>query len=209
MQKPRRGGRPKSEEKRDAILSAATDLFLDRGLRGTSMDAVAQAAGVSKQTVYSHFANKDELFRNCIRNKIASYGFDEGAPVETGDIRESLFNLVKRFMALIFDSEVVAMHRVIMGEAASYPRIASLFFESGPGATKLAVSSFLQQLVTRGALRPHDTVYAAWQLLNMAVGNFQAKLQFGLIERVPEQELDDHLRRTVEDFLVLYGARAD
>lgn len=169
------------------------------------MDAVAREAGVSKQTVYSHFTSKEELFRACIKAKVASYGFDESGFPESGEPREVLFTVVKRFMALIFDPEVVAMHRVVMGEAASHPRIASLFFESGPGATKQAVSLLLQRLVDRGELRAHDTLYASWQLLNMAFGHFHIQLQFNLIDHVPERELDEHLRRVVDDFLILYG----
>ena len=49
------------------------ELFLTEGFERTSMDSIAQAAGVSKQTVYSHFANKDDLFRSCIAAKVAEY----------------------------------------------------------------------------------------------------------------------------------------
>jgi TetR/AcrR family transcriptional repressor of mexJK operon len=200
-----RAGRPKSEEKRQSILEAATALFLEKGLQGTSMDAVAREAGVSKQTVYSHFQNKDALYSACIKGKVASYGFDEAGFAGAGEPREALFVLVKRFMALIFDPEVVAMHRIVMAEAASHPRIASLFYESGPSATHAAVDAFLLHLIEGGALRAHDTRYAANQLLNMAFGHFHLQMQFGLIRQVPEAELDAHLRRVVEDFWVLYG----
>lgn len=206
MQISTRAGRPKSEEKRAAILEGASRLFLQHGLQGTSMDEVAGAAGVSKQTVYSHFSNKDELFRACIQCKIASYGFDEAIIPDADDPREALFRLAKRFMALIFDPEVVAMHRVVMAEAAGHPRIASLFFDNGPAATKRAVGSVLAQLVERGVLDIPDIDYASWLLPNMAFGKFHLKLLFGLIEQVPEDELDAHLRRAVDDFVRLYGS---
>jgi len=208
MQSVQRAGRPKSEEKRQLILEAATALFLEKGLQGASMDAVAREAGVSKQTVYSHFENKDALYSACIKAKVASYGFEEAEFADVGEPGEALFVVVKRFIALIFDPEVVAMHRIVMAEAASHPRIASLFYESGPGAVQTAVDLFLQYLVARGALRPHDTSYAAKQLLNMAFGHFHLQLQFGLIQQVPEPELDAHLRQVVADFLVLYGSEA-
>ena len=50
-------GRPKSMEKRNQILSSASQLFLQDGFTNTTMDNVAKQSGVSKQTVYSHFAN--------------------------------------------------------------------------------------------------------------------------------------------------------
>ena len=55
-------GRPKDMEKRAAIMDAAMLLFPSRGYDNTSVDAIAQAAGVSKLTVYSHFVDKEGLF---------------------------------------------------------------------------------------------------------------------------------------------------
>jgi TetR/AcrR family transcriptional repressor of mexJK operon len=127
----KRAGRQRSSEKGEAILEAASNLFLQRGLRGTSMDQVAKEAGVSKQTVYSHFENKDGLFRACIRGKVASYGFEDHAVADGDSVQEILLQVVRRFMSLIFDPEVVSMYRVVLSEAVAHPRIASLFYENG------------------------------------------------------------------------------
>ena len=62
-------GRPKDLEKRAAILAAAKQLFPEQGFDGTSMDAIATAAGVSKLTVYSHFTDKEGLFVEAIRDR--------------------------------------------------------------------------------------------------------------------------------------------
>ena len=205
MHATHRPGRSRSEEKHNAVLAAASRLFLQQGLQGTSMDAVAREAGVSKQTVYAHFKSKEELFRACIKAKIVSYGFDEGRLPVGEDKRERLLLLVKRFMALIFDPEVVAMHRVVAGEAPSYPQVASLFFESGPAAVKRAVGQCLDRMVADGELDVPDIEHASWLLPNMAFGKFHVQLQLGLIDRVPEDVLDRHLRQAVDDFLRLYA----
>lgn len=208
--KEARVGRPKSEEKSRAIGSAAAELFLAQGYQGTSMDAVARQAGVSKQTVYSHFANKEELFKACIRAKVAGYGFEETAQVQEGELRPALLTVCRRFVQLLFDPEVVAMHRVVMAEAASQPRIATLFFESGPRRTLLAVAAHLREQVATGRLSiaPERVHYAAVQLLNMAVGMYQLELLMGLRSTVEARELEAHLEHTVDDFLRLYGAGA-
>lgn len=202
-----RAGRPKSEQKAAAILCAAGELFLMQGFQGTAMDAVAQRAGVSKQTVYSHFASKEALFQAVIRAKAAGYGFADTASVPHADLRVALHALLQRFVELLFDPEVVAMHRVVMGEAASQPRIATLFYEAGPLRTKQAVAAFLRSEVARGRLTiAEDRVfYAAVQLLNMAVGLYQLELWMGLRTAVDGVELDAHLDRVVDDFLRLYG----
>ncbi len=55
--------------KRQAIVAAAARVFLDSGYGAASMDAIADEAGVSKQTVYSHFGAKDALFQAIIEDK--------------------------------------------------------------------------------------------------------------------------------------------
>ena len=62
-------GRPKDLEKRAAILEAGKRLFPRHGFDGTSMDAIAAEAGVSKLTVYSHFNDKETLFKSVIEAK--------------------------------------------------------------------------------------------------------------------------------------------
>ncbi|MEL6189820.1 MAG: helix-turn-helix domain-containing protein, partial [Myxococcota bacterium] len=49
--------------KRAAVIEAATEAFLSHGFEGTSMDRIAETAGVSKRTVYDHFPSKEDLFR--------------------------------------------------------------------------------------------------------------------------------------------------
>ncbi|EPF7654109.1 TetR/AcrR family transcriptional regulator, partial [Vibrio vulnificus] len=51
----------RSEEKREAILTAAKQAFLEFGVQNTSMDKLAALAGVSKRTVYNHFSSKEAL----------------------------------------------------------------------------------------------------------------------------------------------------
>ncbi|MBW4096041.1 MAG: helix-turn-helix transcriptional regulator, partial [Acidobacteria bacterium] len=61
----------RSNTKREAILDGAVDLLLTHGYDGTSMDAVATNAGVSKTTVYAHFSDKDALFRAVMQHAAA------------------------------------------------------------------------------------------------------------------------------------------
>ena len=53
-----------NDPKREAILASATTLFRRYGYRRTSMEDIAQETGVSRPSLYSHFANKDEVFRS-------------------------------------------------------------------------------------------------------------------------------------------------
>ena len=67
----------RSEQKREQILLAAKELFCEQGFPNTSMDEVAKLAGVSKQTVYSHFGCKDDLFVASIESKCIMHGVND------------------------------------------------------------------------------------------------------------------------------------
>src|SRR5258707_6897101 len=70
------GGRPTREEavRRDArLLEVATTLFMERGFDGTTIDAVAEAAGVSKPTVYARYRDKRDLFAAVLRGRIRDW----------------------------------------------------------------------------------------------------------------------------------------
>ena len=191
-------------EKRAAILQAASHLFLARGLQNTSMDAVAAAAGVSKQTVYSHFSGKDELFQTVIVSKVESYSFvTERLPKDIG-LRKGLLLLGRRFLNLMFDAEVVAMHRVVIGESVVHPKIAELFYEAGPGTALGTIETFLHSEMGRGRLAIEDPGYASSQFLNMIRGHYQMLLLMNMNPRLSEQEAEAHVARVVEQFLMLY-----
>ncbi|HMV48309.1 MAG TPA: helix-turn-helix domain-containing protein, partial [Blastocatellia bacterium] len=53
--------RPRSAQAHEQVLEAALRLFAERGIDATSMDAIAEASGVSKATIYKHWADKNTL----------------------------------------------------------------------------------------------------------------------------------------------------
>ena len=71
----------RSARKREAILEAATELFFDREYAGTSMEDIASAASVSKQTVYKHFSDKRTLFRQVALGSVGQVSGAFGAEV--------------------------------------------------------------------------------------------------------------------------------
>ncbi len=68
---PRPSGRPRSEERRQRILTAARDLLEERGLRAMTMEAIAERAGTSKVTVYRWWSHKAAVVLDAMRAEIA------------------------------------------------------------------------------------------------------------------------------------------
>jgi AcrR family transcriptional regulator len=75
------------------VLESATELFAERGIDATSVDAIAEASGVSKATIYKHWADKDAL---CLEVMQFVHELDGGAPeVDSGDLRADLIAFLK------------------------------------------------------------------------------------------------------------------
>ena len=82
-----------SQRAHHKVLEAATKLFAERGIDATSVDAIAAASGVSKATVYKHWADKDAL---CLEVLVHVHELDEGPPeLDSGDLREDLKAFLK------------------------------------------------------------------------------------------------------------------
>jgi len=98
-------GERRSTRKRRAILDAATKAFLRGGYRGTSMDEIAAAAGVSKQTVYKRFADKERLFCEIVITTVKEASdpvYEEVRDLQDSvDIDAALRDLARRPLALV------------------------------------------------------------------------------------------------------------
>ncbi len=201
-----RAGRPKSAEKGKEIRRAASDLFLAHGLKGTSMDAVAQAAGVSKQTVYSHFGSKEDLFAAVIEGKVAAYRLSAEDLSGAQGVRDALITIGERFVELLFDDEVSAMFRVVIGESVSHPEIARLFHAAGPQRTTEALAACLQGYARAGELALDSPQDAAVTYLNLLRGEFHMRRLMNLCPDVSPAFRKTHVETRADQFLRLYGA---
>src|SRR5438034_7845011 len=84
--------RIRSARAHEQVLIAAQELFSERGIDGASMDAVAEASGVSKATIYKHWPDKDAL---CLEAMAHLCGQDQPPPVfDSGDVRADLIALL-------------------------------------------------------------------------------------------------------------------
>ena len=206
QEKPRK--RTKSEEKRLSILDAASNLFLSQGFDEVSMAVVAEHAGVSKQTVYSHFGSKDELFSAAIDAKCQNFELIDMLQDLDTPIKETLMVLAHQFAALINSYEGLRIFGVCAANNLQAERdnhIAELFWEAGPKKLRLAVSAYFIAQVEAGNLKLDNADFAGQQFLFMLQAEENMRLVIGLELESNAEQQDSYLHSCVELFCRGYG----
>jgi AcrR family transcriptional regulator len=157
----------RSDRKRRAIVEAATAAFLDHGYGGTSMDAVAAAAGVSKQTIYQHFGDKQRLFRELIAATVQSASdpvYDEVRRLaDSGRLEKDLRDLARRLLTLVLQPTMMRLRRLVIAETRQFPDLGRIFYDLGPGRTIAALADAFAELTRQGRLNTPDAALAATQ----------------------------------------------
>ncbi|WP_200283667.1 TetR/AcrR family transcriptional regulator [Rhabdochromatium marinum] len=195
----------KDPEKRAAILEAAKALFKQRGLRGTSIEQVARNAGVAKQTVYSHFPNKEALLVALLPSKLPTFGAEPDTFDFTASAEEILLSLGISYMAIILNPDFAVLRRTVIGEAASYPSLAQSYL-GGVQKTSRAIATCLERMTELGRLPPIDHANAATDLRNLWLGNFFEQVLFRADLPVDMVAIETHIRRANRRFLCLVAS---
>jgi TetR/AcrR family transcriptional regulator, mexJK operon transcriptional repressor len=130
------GSKTRTARTRVAILSAAEALFLKHGFSGTSMDQVAVAASVSKQTVYAHFQNKEALFLEIVDHMTGGVGDELQVQVPDKFIDRPIAGFLTDFavqqLAFVLTPRLMQLRRLVIAETGRFPELGQLLHRRGP-----------------------------------------------------------------------------
>lgn len=193
------------QKKHRAIVKSATRLFLKHGYSKTSMDHIAAEAKVTKQTVYSHFSNKDQLFTEMVLMQCHKHTPDLGIlHNEDEPLEERLFRIGLGFLRMITSPEGLATTRLVMSEAERKPKLAELFYRTGPLQMNRILTGFLDEQNGNGTLNITDTESAASYFFSMLKGRYHLRMALKVKPLPTQTELEAHVRETVRIFLKIY-----
>lgn len=205
----------RTERKRQAILDAATELFLRNGFRGTSMDEVATRAGVSKQTVYKQFTDKERLFRDIVEGVASNSeavistltsAFGDSAATSSRALETRLRGVALVYLDAVLNPRVLSLRRLIIAEADAFPDLARSYYDYGPGQGVEVVARCLQPYIDAGLLVVNESRLAAAHFAYLALGPALDRAQF-----MPDDLPDSAERRRLSAaaaaaFVAAYGA---
>lgn len=187
-------GRPRSEDSRRAILEAALSLLAQRGYADTTMSAIAEHAGASKQTLYRWWRSKAEVVFEALKEFAAS---EIGRPAG-GDARDDLQAFLDRTFAAL-RGPVGDIMRSLMADAQLDPAFRRRFREEFIMARRAALGELVQRTLRQHGAEPSreeidvalDQLYGAmWYRL--LIGN--APLNSAFARRLVDSVLAPHYR---------------
>jgi TetR/AcrR family transcriptional repressor of mexJK operon len=197
--------------KRSAIIDAATELFLAREYAGTSMEDIASAAAVSKQTVYKHFSDKETLFREVALGSVGSsagaFQAEVAAIAEAIDVPAALQELGRSYIDVVMNPVLLRRRQLVLREAGRFPDLARKYHESGPRRTIDVLTTAFARLAERGELVIEDPRVAATQFAFLVVGEPLDTAMFRGVGRRRTRQLHLLADAGVELFLAAYGRK--
>lgn len=190
------------ERKRDAILSAAADLFLESGYSGVSVDAVIAKVGGSKRTLYAYFGDKDGLFSEIVLRLCAEIVSPltelnlKGMP-----LRDALESIARTFFDVVLAPRTLALHRLVVAEAPRAPEVARTFFSAAPATSYRCLEEYFQWAEGAGLVTPGDAYRRSAIFLDALTADFQLRCLLGLMETPTLEERQSLTKEAVSIFM--------
>ena len=202
--------RPSSVVKRRAILAAAEEAFLAARYDHVTMDEIAEASQVSKQTVYAHFGTKDQLFVGLVTSMTRAAGDEVAAesmsPETSEDVVPTLESMLGAQLAAVLSPRLLRLRRLVISEVPRFPDLARAVFEQGPRRAVATLEVLLRELHARGWVRVPDPAVAAEQLNWLVMGAPMNSAMFLGDDAAPSPaEQRAHVQHAVAVFLAAYG----
>lgn len=183
----------------DRVLRAARALFFSEGFAQVTTDRLAQAASVSKTTIYKYFGDMKGVLRAVVIRE--AQGFEAGVsadPQTAEDFREGLIRFGINLLTLLDDPQTASFEISILEQARGHPDVARAFFEGAHMRTQTALCSLVETGRQRGFIRTEiASEDLADHLVSLWKGTCHARAQLGLCaER--GRDLRDWVRQGVD-----------
>ena len=197
----RRKGRCSLPERRQALLDAAREVFLEKGYANATIDAVVERAGGSKATVYSLFENKEGLFAALVAEAaeelsvlVKSYPLD-------GRLDDNLRDFGRHYLEILTRPERLALFRLVLGECGRAPEIGDIFYRTGPQPIVQRVAELVRSAAARGQIAITDAEGMAHFFIDAVRGHMHMQVLLNPTRQPTAKEIERHVDFVVENFL--------
>ena len=148
------GRAERAADRRQAIIEAAFETFIEQGYAATRLDDVAKRAGVAKGTIYLHFKDKQALFEELVRSAIVPLASRLAAPPSaTGSIRAVIESFASNFVHDVTTTRRGALVRLVIAEGPRFPAIADFYYREVVSRGMAGMRALIELAIAKGEIR--------------------------------------------------------
>ncbi len=154
------------EERPKQIVAAALEVFGERGLAAARLEDIAKHAGLSKGTIYLYFPNKEELFREMVRQTVVTQldASERQLDESTTTATEALTDFMRGYWAFIRSHDFAPIFRLIHAEIRNFPDLARFYAEEVVARVHRLIATIITRGMESGEFRQIDPLVAARML---------------------------------------------
>jgi AcrR family transcriptional regulator len=184
-------GRPtkaRTQQLSDDLRDAALDLFLERGYEGTTLEAIASAAGTTKPSLYVRFPDKESLFTGVVQWAIEQpdWPLAENKPPDLDDLEGALRSIADSTVRRATHPSMVGLTRIVVAQAGRFPELAQKTLAASSTQARLVVE-LLQRHAAKGAIVADDPEVLAEQFLDLVSARPARLASFGVARNAAAQ----------------------
>jgi TetR/AcrR family transcriptional repressor of mexJK operon len=195
------------DPKKDFLLDIASQTFLEEGFAGASVGEIARRAHASKETFYSRYDSKNQLFEAVMRRLVDRFSSQLDEMMLLNDPPEKVLTaFAGKILERMVSDDGIALQKLVHMESKRFPGVARLFFELGPQRTLRSLGRYLDSQVAQERLCPLDGEIAAQHFMGILASDLMMRRSLGVLTKKPTvQENSRRIKTTVDVFLRAYG----
>ena len=169
------------------------------------MDNIVAEAKVSKSTIYNHYRGTEALFAATTERECHRVAAEMAVPAEVEGLalKADLESIARSYLTAILDRERIALNRMITAEAARFPALGKIFWESISAIGLSRIIAYIDNARAHGLLAAEDCEFAAVQFLALLRSDLHPRALLCL--PVTADELDYSCEEAVKTFLARYA----
>lgn len=171
------------------------------------MEMIAEAANVSRQTVYNQFESKEALFLAIIDDLVDEFMAPLLRASPHAELRETLVSFAEHTLSLLVRPKFMGLYRLAVTEINRFPDLSRTIFEAGALRAQETISQYLKEQARAGKLELTDPFLAAGQFMALTTRDTEIKALFGVESKLSVREIRRRAKAGVDAFLKAYEAR--
>jgi AcrR family transcriptional regulator len=199
----------RGETRRCEVAEVAQRIFLERGYNQTTMQAIAEKAGASKETLYRHFGSKEGLFTEIVRAKSAQIAMElddeitlHAAPGEV------LAHVGTSLLKTLSCGDVLSFYGWVVAETPRAPELGRIFYELGPAMVRAKLQDYLARATAQKVLCCDNPILATKLFLGSIMADLHLRSLTLGVRELGEAEIREQVDAAVAMFLARYKCAA-